>query len=78
MGCYSNDRFVAKALHARQKHKDTFHHQRNVSKCFIPPKNDPCCFLNNTRSPHGLNSPLIMQCDRMLKCNYLDMALASQ
>lgn len=36
MGCYSNDRFVEKALHARQKHKDTFHHQRNVSKCFIP------------------------------------------
>lgn len=36
MGCYSNDRFIVKVLHARKKHKNTFHHQRNVSKCFIP------------------------------------------
>lgn len=38
MGCCSNDRFVEKekVLHARQKHKDTFHHQRNVSKSFTP------------------------------------------
>lgn len=28
-------RFIGKALHTRPKHKDTFHHQRNVSKCFM-------------------------------------------
>lgn len=65
MGCYSNDRFVVKALHAISIRIHFITKEMRQSALY--PKYVPSCFLNNGRPSWGLNSLSIMKHERILK-----------